>query len=476
MKALYSWGIVLAIVGISFHAHRAADLTLPPPWNDESWSLYPARNIALYGRLHAPELNADKVIFCYPIQDALLGVTWSWHEGDLRKTRDAAWGFTALAFLITALRLGRARGGLLGVVVLGAFFLSAPMVVAGNMTRPEAPMLLLFALAMVLSSQNRLYMALAVAAVAAALHPAGVIGLGLFAVGCVGALVVNRRFPTRADLAVWSIPVVVWAYYLQLIVRHWTDYSEYLHATYSEPMTQSAGSVLTSAWLLIVVAPSVLLVVVAWFAKREWTLSAVALVGLALIPAIRTQMWYECYKAWSIGLVCAMGVPLVADFLERRLRMPVIAAQLVPIAACVPLLLFAYRHGWLEGPRGYPRDMTWGWGMVAADPAVPYFTTEDEAQISSALRAETDGSDGLLMVRPDADALLFRSGFDPLRVYQPVRASVSPDWVLFHRSRYIPAWVRDAHLAGITNGYRHVAVLHARDDTEEWSLWERLLR
>lgn len=109
--------------------------------------------------------------------------------------------------------------------------------------------------------------------------------------------------------------------------------------------------------------------------------------------------------------------------------------------------------------------------MVTTDPAVPYFTEEDEMTILEGLRAHAGG--GRLMVRPDADALLFKSGFEPLQIYQPVRATVSPDWVIFRRSRYIPTWVREAHLSGITNGYREVAILHARDGTEEWSLWER---
>lgn len=466
------FAVVLATIVVSFHAHRAADLTLPPPWNDESWSIYPAKNIALHGRLWAPELNPEKVIFCYPIQEALLAVTWPLHEGDLRTLRDAAWAFTVMSFLLTAAWIARAPGGWIGAAILSAFFLSAPMVVAGNIVRPEAPMLMLFALAMLFAERGSPYKALAIAAIAAALHPAGIIGLGLFALGCVAVIARERRMPAKTDCVVWSIPIVVWGYYVQLIARNWGDYREYLHATYSEPMTQSAASVLTSAWLLYVVAPAALVIVISWFVRRAWAMPAVALLGIALIPAIRTQMWYESYKSWSIALLCAMGVPLMAEILARlATRIPNPARFAIAAAACLPMLHFAYRHGWLEGPRGYPHDLTWGWGMVAVDPAVPFFTAEDEVSISSQLRALADS--GRLMMRPDADSLLFRGGFEPLQIYQPVRATVSPDWVLFRRSRYVPAWVRDAHLAGITNGYRQIAILHARDGTEEWSLWAR---
>lgn len=467
--------VVLATLVVSFHAHRAADLTLPPPWNDESWSIYPAKNMALHGRVWAPELNPEKVIFCYPIQEALLALTWPLHEGDLRRIRDAAWVFTAIAFLLTAAWIARAPGGRIGVALLGAFFLSAPMVVAGNITRPEAPMLMLFALAMLLASRGSSYKALAVSAVAAALHPAGIIGLGLFAMGCFSHIVGERRVPSTSDVAVWSVPIVVWGYYVQLIARHWSDYREYVHATYSEPMTQSAASVLSSAWMLYVVVPIAALIVAAWRVHRAWTLPALALFGMALIPAIRTQMWYECYKSWSIGMLCAMGVPVLAKVLTSAIsRIPRAAAYAVATAVCLPMVHFAYRHGWLEGPRGYPRDLTWGWGMVAADQTVPYFTAEDELAIVSELRRHA--AKGRLMFRPDADSLFFTSGLEPLQVYQPVRATISPDWVLFRRSRYVPDWVRDAHRSGITNSYRPVAVLHARDDTEEWSLWERTLR
>lgn len=466
--------IVIAVLLISYDAHRVADLTLPPPWNDESWSIYPAKNIALHGRLWAPELNPEKVIFCYPIQEALLAVTWPLHEGDLRTLRDAAWAFTVMAYLLTAAWMAKAPGGWVGILIFSAFFLSAPIVVAGNIVRPEAPMMMLFALAMLFAERGSLYKALAVAALAAALHPAGIIGLGPFAVGCVADVARERPTPSKSDWVVLSIAVGIWGYYVQSAVRYWKAYLEVITSAYSEPMTQSWENFLTSPWLLCVVGTALLLVCISWFVRPEWVLPGVALLGVAVIPVIRTQMWYECYKSWSIGLLCAMGVMLLAEVGHRLFpRFPRLLVYTVSVVASLPMLHFAYRHGWLEGPRGYPHDMTWGWGMIARDPAVPYFTAEDEVHVLSALRVHTESKSGRLMVRPDAEALLYRSGFEPLQLYQPVRASVSPDWVLLRRSRYIPQWVRETHFSGITNGYREVAILHARDGTEEWSLWSR---
>lgn len=329
--------IVIAVLLISYHAHRVADLTLPPPWNDESWSIYPAKNIALHGRLWAPELNPEKVIFCYPIQEALLAVTWPLHEGDLRTLRDAAWAFTVMAYLLTAAWMAKAPGGWVGILIFSAFFLSAPIVVAGNIVRPEAPMMMLFALAMLFAERGSLYKALAVAALAAALHPAGIIGLGFFAMGCFAVIARERRVPTKSDCMVWSVPIVVWSYYVLLIARHWRDYREYLHATYSEPMTQSATSILSNSWLVYVVAPIALLLFLSWHARRSWTIPLIALLGIALIPAIRTQMWYECYKSWSLGLFCAMGIPLIAEGLAHkapRLQKP--ARLAFGVVVCCP--------------------------------------------------------------------------------------------------------------------------------------------
>ncbi|MCX8013204.1 MAG: hypothetical protein N3A02_02795, partial [Rectinema sp.] len=338
---------------------------------------------------------------------------------------------------------------------------------------PEAPMFLLFSLGMLLSERGHLYKALAMAACAAVLHPTGLIGFGIFGIGSIVTLVRKRQLPSFSDTACWVIPLAMWIYFLQLILRHWNDFFESWYATYSEPMTQSLYSIITNKWLLLVVLPVVVVTITAFVVRRSWVFPSLILVGISLIPVIRTQMWYEVYKSWTLGMLSAMGFSLTSEILRDRFRIPNIMAMSVSLLAVLPILYFSYRHGWLEGPRGYPRDMTWGWGMIVEDPAIPYFTREDEEKILTALRTHTLSQGGRLMVRPDAEALLYRHTFEPLQVYQPVRASVMPDWVLFRRSRYIPPWVRDAHLSGITNSFELAAILHARNETEEWTLWRR---
>ncbi len=476
-KAVLFCLAVAAVLITSLYVHHRAGVTLPIPWNDESWSLYPARNIAEHGRLLAPELNETKVIFCYPIQDAFLGLTYPLHGGDLRTVRLMSWACGALAFALVALWMFSIPARWWGLALFSGFYLSAPSVVAGNIVRPEAAMLALFAGVLVLSERRRLWGALSLAAVAAALHPAGVIGLGLFGVAALWVLVRERTWPTRAEGVAVLAASAVWIYYAQLILRHWPDYMEYLNATYSEPMTQSAGSVVTSAWTLAAVVPAMALVVWSLLARRALFLPAVVVLGLVLIPAIRTQMWYEVYKAWGLGLLGVMGSALLAQGVGRLLgAWPQWIRATIPSAvaamACVPLLLFSYRHGWLEGPRNYPNDLTWGWGM-RVEGEVPYFRPEDQAVLHQQLQARYGDASKRLMILPDADALLLTGPLAETSFYQPVRTSVSPDLVLVHDSRYKPDWVRDHHHRMAERSYQHVGILHERDGTERWTLWER---
>lgn len=468
--------LVVAILGISAWVHALAGFTLPFPWNDESMTLFPARNMAEHQRLFSPEMNPEKVIFCYPVQDALLGVMTMALGPGLGWARHLSWVWTALSLVLLALWLRRAPGRFVLLGVAGWFYVSAPLVVAGNIVRPEAMMLAIFAALLVAAKAGRPWMVGACGVLAASLHPAGAIGAGFASLGAAWMILRTRPRPDRYDLAVLALAALAAGYFAQVVVRHWADIREWFLATSSEPMTQDAASILSSPWLVLFLGLHV--VFLAWAAWRDRSMVIPVLLGcgVALIPAIRTQMWYDSYRAWTVLLTVLNGACLIGRGLVRIDRpshtlLRAVMHHVVAAAAALPLLWNAYGHGWLEGPRGYPRELQWGWGMRMGDPDVPYYREQDREALEAALRGRIGDTAYRLSMLSEADSILMWRGLGRHLFYQQVRTPVEPDLVIIHDSRYKPDWVRDIHRSRTEASHRFAGVLHERDDTERWTLW-----
>lgn len=464
------WLMVAAVVLISGWVHRQAGLTLPIPWNDESWVLFPALNVAANNTLFAPELNPEKTVLCFPVFTTLMGLLFKVHAGDLEWARNLAWGFTQIGFLAASVWVARLRHPLIFGALAGAFMLSAPLVVAGNIVRPESLMLALAGLSLAAAAHRRYWAVFAAALAMPAVHVGGVMPGGLLALGALGLAWRERRRPGRGEWTALLLAALVVAYYASVILTHWSDAARGYTQAYSHAMTHKEHGSFLSPWLLTFTAPAAGLACIALLFNRPLVLPALLAMGLSMIPAVRFQMWYECYKVWTILLLLLVGGSLLADLLDRR--MPAAwPARLVVCVALLPVLLFSYRHGWLEGPNGYPRDMTWGWGMRMSD-GTPYLEESDRLALVAALRERFPDATGRLTVLPEGDMMVMRKGLAPFSYFQPVRTSVRADYLIIHESRYKPEWVRHQRLAE-KDGFRYARTLHERDGTEKWTLWLR---
>ena len=171
--------------------------------------------------------------------------------------------------------------------------------------------------------------------------------------------------------------------------------------------------------------------------------------ALLVVPQLRTQMWYVLYVA--LGQALALCLLLRGVFIFHiRPVFQVVTAVLVALMG----LGFMYRGGYLEGPRGYPHDMTWGGGMVTESPHDPYLTEQERMAVRKELLAMTATADRPLraIFFSRADAMFFldtmKAGIFPI---QPIFHDEVPDVYVWHENRYFPKWVREYGMSQTTN-------------------------
>ncbi len=476
MDALYVAGVA-AYLAVGFWVHLRADLAFPFPWNDEAWTLFPAKNVALYGRIWAPELNAEKVIFCYPVHDAFLGVMTLVFGQGLLWARHLSGVWMALAFILLTIVFCRDSLRFPLLIIAGWFFVSAPMIVAGNMVRPEALMMALASGALRAMDRNRPWFAMGLGAAGVALHPSGLVVMGFMGLAALIDAIRRRVWPRGCDWAALGLGALAVGYLLYIAAAHWADLREWYLATASEQMTQTADAVLASKWTRQFLLPALILAALSLAFAPRARIAALLAVGFALMPAIRTQMWYDSYRVFAIVLMLAASARLLDALANRccrcgcNMRGGSACWNLLFVALAAFPMLRAYRSQWLEGPRGYPRDMTWGWGMRMSD-GTPYYLESDRAAVEAALRERLGETAQRLTVLPEADMILMWRGLGAHQFYMPVRAKVSPDAIILRQSRYKPDWVREVHEQKAAR-YVPLGELHRRDETEVWTLWVR---
>jgi hypothetical protein len=312
-------------------------------------------------------------------------------------------------------------------------------------------------------------------ALAAVLHPSGIIAVSLVGLGVAVQILRKWNRPNAFDLVALAFAVAAWLYYAYVIIWHWTDIREWFTATSSEPMTQNAVSILTSTWSVVFVGSSLLVLLWSAVSCRKMVLPALLALGISLVPAVRTQMWYESYKIWTLILLALNGGALISHTLSRFLTtrrpgMRAVAHHAFLAVVCLPLLSVALRNGWLEGPKNYPNDMQWGWGMIMGGD-VPYYLENDRVVLEKELAARLGDKAYRLTMLSEADSILMWRGLGRHMFYQAVRTDVEPEIVIIHDSRYKPDWVRALHHSRTAATHQNAGVLHKRDETESWTLW-----
>lgn len=444
--------MVALVLLLSLHVHRQAGLTLPNPWNDEPWNLWPAKALVETGSFVTPELNPERPTMLYGGGYAAAAGLFMKAAGfSLETARWFSWVCMAGVWILTALMLAALPWRHAGVAVAGLFFLAPVHVVAGNVARPEALVLLLVTLGYWSLMKRRPIPAIFLCGLGVIVHPNAL----YFLLGAVLYVAVDPRqwrrlWPlTRTDWAVaigCSLPVLLSAWMIGRIWEHWFGFFQIqiAHNVTYDPV----GKLADFRWWLVLLGGLCLA------ARRFRSPAAVWLLyGLAalMVFLMGGEMWYEIYKITGFMAMLTGGAALLVHAGRAgAARWPVRRIPIAVVSGAAALLYlwglgqFNYRHGFVTGPRNYPQKLSWGWGMTMADPEVPYITAADkQAVVALAMAAAGDHPAPVIEFPGTGDSFLFIDALPAsARPFLRIRNQSESHVMVFHLSRYIPKWVQ----------------------------------
>ena len=471
------WLATAAVILFSAWVHHRAGITLPVPWNDEILYLAPASALAESGTLVAPEINPDRPFYerpqGYPVILApfirCLGFT-------LGGARWLSWIWSVLAFL-ALLRLSRGIiPGALAFALWSAVFLGASYVVMGNNGRAEALVLMCCSAAFLAARESRPWMALAALALSCTIHP-----ISIFYVAAAGLWIIGggwRLFsrPTRAEWICVGAVLVFGAALAAHLFAHWSLFTHDIGLGLQGKAGYGALKRMREPQELATMGLAAVVTLASLRNPRQSLLPCFGLASI-LIYYLGREMWYGVLLAVGLMALGITAVSLVAQLANLSPRWSRALRATALGAGALVLLAFMHRNGFIEGPVGYPADMTWGWGMTMMERGVPYFTDQDRAAILERVGKNLPQANPPLSVEfvQTGDVLYFRHQF-PAGVRPMMRWANSPhgDVRLYHVSRYQPGWFQ-AGLRGKMEleGITRQDLVFERDGTEQWFMTAR---
>ncbi|MDP8930857.1 MAG: hypothetical protein M3O70_20380 [Actinomycetota bacterium] len=190
-------GVMLAIAaGAAVVLHVVAFDRFPTPWVDEAHFLVPALRLARHATLTVPELNAPDGLFWVPDgYYAVLAAAFALLPDTLTVARTTSLLFTlGTLAAFTAIARGLDVPPFAGAVVAAAWLLAPHVVIAGNNARMEALVILIASAAAALLAFGWGVAAVATAALAPVVHPAGLVVVAVvLAAAAVGRLDLRPR-------------------------------------------------------------------------------------------------------------------------------------------------------------------------------------------------------------------------------------------------------------------------------------------
>lgn len=473
--------LVIGTIGISAYAHIRAGFTLPNPWNDEAWFLWPAVSFMEHNTLHSAYLNPDRLMSLWPVYQVPLGLLFKITGFSFELARWTSWFYLLLSYG-GILALVRARPmPLLTSAITSLFFLGGSAVVAGNMGRPEAMVWALAVWSFVFLDRGHPWKALAFSFACAWAHQAGVFfcaGTWLCSLGMTFRSHLSWRL-NPSDRILLGIAGAIGLAQGFFMLSNWSDYWIVTRSIMNESMGKGVFTrLLCSNKTPILAAHGTLLLVTAWRSPR--LLPPVVLGGVAFsIMLIRNQMWYEIYNHMSF-LLLALSIGWLVHALVQQLasrllpRMGGGIRRILPLAAMslvlLPLLKFNYAHGFITGPRNYPDKLGWGWGMQVAKH--PYMTEADITAVVRKIERHTAiGRPCRVFFMPEGDGLFYHGRLPAnTQPYYGLAAQDKGDMAIVHVSRHQPEWWRKARVLQYIEQQEATSQppFHVRENTEQW--------
>lgn len=473
VRRIYA-GIVVLVIVLAVERHVSAGYALPVPWPDESSFLWQSVAFANHATLLAPELNpAREVMWMPPGYMITMGLVFKLAGTSLSAARTFSLIAVLASFVLFAAVMFRRPFPIVAVVLLGAAFLTFPVVAIANTARMDALLLLFAALSLWLFHREQPAGALAIIVLSPLVHPNGLV-LALVAVAHL--LVsgqwrgVRMRWQTGALAA---IVLIAWGAYAWHVSDHWTAFRSDMGFQF---LLKSAKQ------LPLLVEPNLTIFVLflaaavyAFFTDRTSSPVLWFAGGLWAVYGVGLQAWYECYYMIALALMLATIIPSIARLAttglahmrSRYARMAIIAALLVVLVYATSRTL-QYQHVAL------PFNANRWYGMRVGEADVPYITPTDRERVQAYLDSLQQSATPVnVQFFPEADAFLYHDvERGAVRVCQGTFYDFEPGIFVVHVSRYIPSWWTNDFFGKLKamgiDRHDPTCLLRARDSSESF--------
>jgi hypothetical protein len=341
--------VALALAGIFFWAfHLAWPLVFPPPWSDEAWFLIPASGFAETWTPSADRMLVPEGIFWLPAGMYLIDGTIFALIGtdNIRLARAVSFLEIAVAgVVIWQISIGCLYGlpnaSAKATWLALAWFACLPIVIAANLARPEALVLLLSFTSILCLLRGRIWGGAALALLAFLTHPL----LAIPAMGIAGYKLLFDRGATRPKGWEWPLAAVAAAMFAYEAARLFDGREAYFDQ-WAFQLERKAGRDLTIETVMF----SALLAMSSLYAvlRKVRGCSAIAqyehinddsilllLFGLACLTVhfYGQEMWY-----WPFAITGSLFLGLAAVPLLSKVRLLASMARQTALFAVVAAL------------------------------------------------------------------------------------------------------------------------------------------
>jgi hypothetical protein len=315
------YGVFVIAVGCTvFVIARQNTMTFPYPWNDEARFYLPSWYFAETGSLSPTILNAPNGIYWVPDGFYIwMGTFLALFGRSIAVGRILCELTVATSVSILSLSFLKLTRSAAMAAIFTLILVSPPVIFAANMVRMEAPLCLMFALAM-WSHLNRFYWAAtALLLLSLLFHPAFLLALCAYLVTLAlvtPALVTNAATPcdlTRDTRPVWKnvaertlFLLVVFALLAEIarVAMHFDLFQQ--HMSY-----QASRKLSNNHWKLLIKPQGILLsmevgAILVWFQSRRQTLNLNIPERNLLAPIAAATLGMQCYAVF--GGLAAYGV------------------------------------------------------------------------------------------------------------------------------------------------------------------------
>jgi hypothetical protein len=489
--ALLALMVLVSLLAIK--VHRIASLTLPVPWGDEAFFLWQAQAFERANTFIAPEMDASRPILLLPfVYPGLLGLLFKLTGCSLGLARDVSLALviTGFGMLVTVMR--RRSSPFVSALIISAFMLNARFVVMGNVARMEALLFAMVVGAALLLERGRSWEGLAVLSLAPMVHPNAVLYLVPAAIYVLATGGLRGSRPTRLALALFVLSAIIWLAHAAYVLAYWDGFVHDTAHRLGEAAAETGrkGIEQLRGWHLYeLFAIGGVAALARWRHVRVGGLLVFAL-GAWMHGRLRIEQWYEAFGDLVYLLLALAVVQIATDAVVPVASAPrAWARSLVAGATATAIVGFLLRHGTLDGPNGYFRELTLA-GMHVGPPGA-YFEHGDRDVLRTFLASQNPSRPIVVEVHPWSDAFLFADLADDRVRYQlPFFGSLvrppdqwiwgytatdlpTPDVTIVHVSRYTPSFLRPRTDSLFARAERNPelgarSLIHSRDTTEFW--------